>query len=156
QVKMLLAARPRCRFLLFDLRLVPGIDSSATNSFRQIKQAADGCATRLALVNMTREIESGFRITGGFSDDVLGADHLAWPLELCESAIIAAHQAPGSEARSLRGWLVRMVGAEHADQLAKECRRFEVAAGDVIVRQGDVADSMHFILEGRVSVVVNG
>jgi SulP family sulfate permease len=49
-----------------------------------------------------------------------------------------------------------MVGAEHAHQLAKECRRLEVAAGDVIVRQGDGANSMHFILEGRVGIVVNG
>ena len=40
-IKALLVARPGCRFLLFDLRLVNGIDSSATNSFRQIKQAAD-------------------------------------------------------------------------------------------------------------------
>ena len=56
----------------------------------------------------------------------------------------------------MREWLVRMVGAEHAHQLAKECRRLEVAAGDVIVRQGDGANSMHFILEGRVGIVVNG
>jgi len=49
-----------------------------------------------------------------------------------------------------------MVGAEHAHQLAKECRRLEVAAGDVIVRQGDGANSMHFIFEGRVGIVVNG
>ena len=155
-VKTLLVARPRCRFLLFDLRLVTGIDSSATNSFRQIKQAADGCATRLVLVNMTREIESAFRITGAISDDVLVTDNLDRALELCENAIIAAHQGPGSEARSLREWLVRMVGTEHAHQLAKDCRRLEVAAGDVIVRQGDAAESMYFILEGRVSVVVNG
>ena len=31
----------------------------------------------------------------------------------------------------MREWLVRIVGAEHAHQLAKECRRLEVAAGDV-------------------------
>ena len=152
-IKALLAARPGCHFLLFDLRLVTGIDSSATNSFRQIKQVADRCGTRLAL---TREIASAFRVTGVISNDVLVADDLDHALELCENAIIAAHQAPGGEARSLREWLVRMVGAEHAQQLAKECQRLEVAAGDVIVRQGDAAHSMLFILEGRVSVVVNG
>jgi sulfate permease, SulP family len=35
-------------------------------------------------------------------------------------------------------------------------RNIEVAAGETIVRQGDLADSMHFLLEGRVGVVVNG
>ena len=156
-IKALLAARPRCRFLLFDLRLVTGIDSSATNSFMQIKQVADGYGTRLALVNMTREIESTFRVTGVISDDgVLLMSDLDHALEQCENAIINAHHAPGSEARSLLAWLVQMVGAEHAYHLAKECHRLEVAAGEIIVRQGDTADAMHFILEGRVSVVVNG
>jgi SulP family sulfate permease len=41
QVKSLFASRPDCRFLLFDFRLVTGIDSSAMHSFTQIKQAAD-------------------------------------------------------------------------------------------------------------------
>jgi sulfate permease, SulP family len=155
-IKALLAARPRCRFLLFDLRLVTGIDSSATNSFRQIKQVADGYGTRLALVSMTREIESTFRNTGVISDGVLVMSDLDHALEQCENAIINAHHAPGSEARSLLAWLVQMVGAEHAYHLAKECHRLEVAAGEIIVRQGHTADAMHFILEGRVSVVVNG
>jgi SulP family sulfate permease len=126
------------------------------SQFRQIKQAADGCGTRLALVNMTREIESAFRITGVISDDVLVVSDLDHALEQCENEIIKAHRAPGSESRSLLAWLVQMVGAEHAHQLAKECHRVEVAAGETIVRQGDAADSMLFILEGRVSVVVNG
>jgi MFS superfamily sulfate permease-like transporter len=42
-VKELLGRRPECRFLLFDFRLVTGIDSSATHSFSQIKQAATDC-----------------------------------------------------------------------------------------------------------------
>ena len=38
-VKALLAQQPNCRFLIFDFRRVTGIDSSATQSFAQIKQA---------------------------------------------------------------------------------------------------------------------
>ena len=155
-VKGLLAERPHCRFIVFDLRLVTGTDSSATNSFKQIKQVADGCGTQLALVNMTRELESAFRTTGVISDDVLVVSDLDHALEQCENAIIAAHQTSGSEAKSLFAWLTQMVGAEHAHDLAKECQRLEVAAGEIIVRQGEAADSMHFILDGRVSVVVNG
>src|SRR5262249_32402412 len=47
--KALLVAQPRSRFLLFDFRLVTGIDSSATHSFRQIKQLASRCGARLVL-----------------------------------------------------------------------------------------------------------
>ena len=45
-VKALLSAQPDCRFLIFDFRLVTGINSSATHSFAQIKQAAAACGTR--------------------------------------------------------------------------------------------------------------
>ena len=35
------------------------------------------------------------------------------------------------------------------------CRRIEVEPGDIIARQGEQADAMHFILEGRVGIVVD-
>jgi len=132
-IKGLLAARPRCRFLLFDFRLVTGIDSSATNSFRQINQLADACGARLLLVNMTPEIHSVFRISGLISGDVLVASDLDRALELCENAIIEAYQAHGSESESLHEWLVEAVGAAHAPQLVQECQRMEVTAGEASV-----------------------
>jgi len=54
-VKALLARHPECRFLLFDFKLVTGIDSSAAYSFAQIKRTAQdprhqtgaGCTFRL-------------------------------------------------------------------------------------------------------------
>jgi sulfate permease, SulP family len=154
-VKVLLAARPQCRFLLFDFRLVTGIDSSATNSFRQIKEVADACGARLVLVNMTPEIHDVFRISGLTSGDVLVASDLDRALELCENAIIEAYQAGGSESESLHEWLVDVVGTEHASPLVQECQRIEVAPGEIIARQGDRADAMHFILRGRMSIVVD-
>ena len=56
----------------------------------------------------------------------------------------------------MRAWLSEALGdAEHADRLAKYCRRLEVEAGDVIARQDEPAASMHFILEGRVGIIVD-
>ncbi len=45
-VKELLGRWPECQFLLFDFRLVTGIDSSATHSFSQIKDATAECRAR--------------------------------------------------------------------------------------------------------------
>ena len=39
--------------------------------------------------------------------------------------------------------------------LVEQCVRIDVAAGDIIARQGDLADAMHFILDGRVSILVD-
>jgi SulP family sulfate permease len=61
QVKELFAQWPDTRFLLFDLRLVTGIDSSAMHSFTQIKRAADDIGARLVLVNLSPELSTAFR-----------------------------------------------------------------------------------------------
>src|SRR5262249_39566205 len=122
-IKALLAAQPRCRFLLFDFRVVTGIDSSATHSFRQIKQLAGRCGARIMLANMSPDIQSAFEITGMISGDVLVASDLDHALEQCEDAIIQAYEVPGTEAESMREWLAQVVGAKHAADLARVCQR---------------------------------
>ncbi len=155
QVKALFATHPDCRFLLFDFRLVTGIDSSAMHSFTQIKQAADDLGTRLVLVSLTAELQSAFRNRGFISDDVILANDLDHALESCEKAVIASHSGEGSDARSLRQWFTQTLGsADYAEQLAESCERIEVNQDGIIASQGDPADCMHFILEGRVGIIV--
>ncbi len=155
-VKALFARQPECRFLIFDFRRVTGIDSSATQSFAQIKQAATEAGSRIVLTNLSPELERPFRSAGFLSDGVIVAADLDRALESCEQAIIDAHQAEGSDSRSLRAWLSEALGdPQLADCLAEYCRRLEVKAGGIIARQGEPAASMHFILEGRVGIIVD-
>ncbi len=155
-VKALLARHPACRFLIFDFRRVTGIDSSATQSFAQIKQATTEAGARIVLVNLTPELERPFRTAGFISDDIIVASDLDRALESCEQAIINMHQGEGSDSRSLRAWLSEALGdPQLADRLAGYCRRLDVRTGDIIARQGEPAASMHFILEGRVGVIVD-
>lgn len=155
-VKTLLARQPDCRFLIFDFRNVTGIDSSATQSFAQIKQAATEAGARIVLVNLTPELERPFRTAKFISDDIIVAADLDRALESCEETIIEAHRGDGGDFRSLRAWLTEALGNwQLADSLAQYCRRLEVQAGDIIARQGDPAASMHFILEGRVGIMVD-
>jgi SulP family sulfate permease len=155
QVKTLLASRPECRFLLFDLRLVTGIDSSATHNFVQIKEAATESGARLVLVNLTPEKRRVFHANRLDTQDVVVASDLDHALESCEEAIIKAHQPDANEGRSLEGWLTNTLGsAEYAAQLAQRCTRQEVKAGHDIARQGEPSDAMHFIFQGRVGIFV--
>ncbi len=155
-VKALLARQPHCRFLIFDFRLVTGIDSSATHSFAQIRQAAAASGARIVLVNLNEELRRAFRTARFLADDVIVASDLDRALEACEQEIIEEHRADGSEARSLRAWLAEALGnAGYAERLAAFCRPLDVKADDVIARQGDPAASMHFILEGRVGIIVD-
>jgi len=155
-VKELIKNYPGCRFLIFDFRRVTGIDSSATHSFAQMKQVAAETGARIVLVNLAPELERAFRAARFVAEDVVVATDLDRALESCEHEIINAHRAKGSDAKSLHGWLSEALGgSELADALAGYCRRLEVQAGEVIARQGDAAASMHFILEGRVGIIVD-
>jgi SulP family sulfate permease len=154
-VKALVTRRPECRFLIFDFHRVTGIDSSATQSFAQIKQAAADAGAKIVLVNLTPEIERAFRTARFITDDIVVAADLDRALEACEQQIIDTHRGKDGESRSLRTWLSESLGDPAlAESLATYCRRLDVEAGDVIARQGDAAPSMHFIVEGRVGIIV--
>jgi sulfate permease, SulP family len=150
KVKALLAGQPNCRFLLFDFRLVVGIDSSATHSFTQIKDAADEKRVRLVLVNLAPELR--IRV---HTDSAIVVSDLDHALESCEEAIIEAHR-PDEAGFSLHAWLADALGStEYADRLTKCCTRLEVQPGQDVVRQGERSESMHFILNGRVGIFVS-
>lgn len=154
-VKALLARHPECRYLVFDFKLVTGIDSSAAYSFAQIKRSAQDLGVRLALVHLPPPAEKTLRSSGFITDDVLIFDELDHALEQCENAIIAEHQGHAQEEADLRDWFTGIVGsADDAEALMHRCQRIEVEAGEIIVRAGEAANSMHFILEGRVGIMV--
>ena len=155
KVKALIAGQPHCRFLLFDFRLVIGIDSSATHSFTQIKDAADEKGVRLVLVNLTPELRRAFQAIRAHTDSVIVASDLDHALESCEDAIIEVHR-PDEAGSSLHSWLAGALGStECADRLGKCCIRLEVQPGEDVARQGEPSESMHFILKGRVGIFVS-
>ena len=154
-VKALLARQPECRFLVFDFKLVTGIDSSAAYSFAQIKRAALDLGIRPVLVHLSPAAQKALRSSGFISDEVSIVPELDHALEWCENEIIAQHQDLEKEEVSLRDWFTQILGTEQdAASLIHRCQRIEVDAGETIVRAGDAADSMHFILDGRVGIMV--
>src|SRR5262249_4381525 len=120
------------------------------------KQLAHEHGARIVLTRLSRDLENAFQISGFISDNIMVAPSLDHALELCEDTIIEAHRTQGSEARTPRQWFTEVLGsAERADQLIQLCTRLEVHPGQIIAREGDPADSMHFILDGRVGIMVN-
>jgi SulP family sulfate permease len=123
------------------------------HSFTQIKQAAREAGARLVLVNLTPEIRRNFAQLVTASDIV--ADDLDRALELCENAIVTAHSTHDQEGRDLTAWLSQALGSpQYGEQLAHCCERLEVRTGEIVARQGEPADSMHFIVSGRLGIVV--
>jgi SulP family sulfate permease len=155
-VKTLLTQHPECRFLLFDFKLVTGVDSSAAYSFAQIKRAAVERGIKLVLVHLSAATEKVLRSSEFISQDVSIMPELDRALEWCENEIIAQHQDRAQEVADLKGWFTQILGSdEDATELIDRCERIEVNADEVIVRVGESADSMHFILDGRVGVMIS-
>jgi SulP family sulfate permease len=156
-VKRLLARHPECRFLLFDFKLVTGIDSSAAYSFAQIKRTASDLGIKLVLVHLPPAAEKALRSSEFISDEVSIVSELDRALESCENEIIAQHQGREQEEANLRDWFTQILGTEEdAVELIHRCERLEVDPGEIIVRSGEAADSMHFILDGRLGVMIGG
>lgn len=156
QVKALLASTPECRFLLFDFRLVTGVDSSAMHSFTQIKQATDEAGARLVLVNLSPDLEAAFRTHHIVTDDVTVTSDFDRALEICERAVIKRYLPRGSERPTLRDWLTEALGrSDLAGELIAYCEELHFDKGEIIASQGDGADCMHFIMDGRVAIVVH-
>jgi sulfate permease, SulP family len=154
-VKALLARHPECRFLVFDFKLVTGIDSSAAYSFDQIKRTAQERGIKLVLVHLPSAAEKALRSSGFITQEVGIVPELDHALEECENEIIVQHQGLEQEEASLRDWFTQILGTtEDATELIHRCERLEVDAGEIIVSAGDAADSMHFILDGRVGIMI--
>jgi sulfate permease, SulP family len=154
-VKALIARHPECRFLVFDFKLVTGIDSSAAYSFDQIKRTAHDLGIRLVLVHLPSAAEKALRSSGFVSSEVSIVPELDHALEWCENEIISQHRGREGEEANLRDWFTQILGTEQdAAELMGRCERLEVGAGEIIVNAGDAADSMHFILDGRVGIMI--
>jgi len=154
-VKALLQRHPECRFLVFDFKLVTGIDSSAAYSFAQIKRTAHDRGIQLVLVHLPAAAEKALRSSEFVTHEVRIVAELDHALEWCENQIIVQHKDLEQEEASLRDWFTQILGTDReAGELIHCCQRIEVNAGEIIVRAGDAADSMHFILDGRVGIMI--
>lgn len=154
-VRALLQHHPECRYLVFDFKLVTGIDSSAAYSFAQIRRSAIESGVKLVLVNLPSATERMLRSGEFLSGDILVMPELDHALEWCENEIIVRHRGHEQDDGDLQSWFVAILGNKHdAAELAQRCERVEVGALEIIARAGERADSMLFILNGRVGVTV--
>lgn len=157
-VKALLSDHPECRHLVFDFSLVNGLDSSAAYSFDQIKRLAQERDVQLVLVALSARLEAALRGSQFIAGNLVLMRDLDRALEWCEGELIARHARQRlADEQTLSDWLAGVLGGHAmADELIRRCRRVVVRSGDIIARAGEPASSMHFIVEGRVNIILPG
>lgn len=158
-----LAARPprSVSHVVLDFGLVTGVDASATLSLTKLRNHCDQQGTTLLFASMPPEVARALA-----RDGFLGARQgepppfadinaaLAW----CEERLLARAGLAPDEAESLAGfepWLQAQLGpAVRAADFIAYLERHDVAAAQVLYRQGEASDEIDLVAAGRLVVDV--
>jgi sulfate permease, SulP family len=147
-------ARTTVRFLVLDLRHVAGIDTSALQALRR---GAAMAAPRDAELVLTGVPDRAAEAVGTAAEGVLGlrvVDDLDRALQWCEDRLLDTAGPVERDARTgLRVRLTDELGSPAlADRLLARLQPRRLAAGELLVRQGEVRRELWFVETGTVTV----
>jgi SulP family sulfate permease len=142
------------RFIVVDLWLVRGLDSSSAMAFSKVRRLAIDRQAQLVMTGVSplltaRLKRAGFDLA---AEPVRVFPDLDRGLEWCENRLIARAglhaQAPGA------------VGLSNVDLGSPALRRYlqpvKLAAGEKVIRQGEASDALYIVGQGLVSVYLHG
>ncbi len=149
------AASAGVRLLILDFSAVIGVDSSAVSIFSRSQNAARSEGIGLILSGLDREATA--LLSGAAAPWAMRAASIDEALEAAENALLKVHRAEIPAACGESGWFARALGDPAlAEALSGYLERSRRAAGEVLCRQGDPADSLLFVERGTVAVIVEG
>lgn len=171
QIRQRIATRdlPPLRFAVFDFQLVSGLDSSALQSFRKIKQLAEAHTIILVFTHLSPQIHRQF-VAGKYieQDDPMirifpDLDH---GVEWCEERILTGEeireksgQKQGEQAflESVFDDLMQFLDQQEAfetivAEMMPYFERQESEKGCYLIRQGDPPEALYFIESALATV----
>jgi SulP family sulfate permease len=159
QIKEIVEAqRGSCRSLILDFRQVLGIDSSAVMSFVKLRQIADREGFVVVLSAVPPQVEVALRAGGLLGDGDNSTcrvfQNIDSALEWCEDRLLTEIMTREEALGSAEEWLAREIGsAPLFARLASYLEVVEYQPGDILIQQGDAADSLYLLYAGRVTVL---
>ncbi|MBI5959335.1 MAG: SLC26A/SulP transporter family protein [Chloroflexi bacterium] len=148
-------ALPNLKYVVFDFRLVTGLDSSAELGFRRIQQLAQTHGIGLVFTHLSPQAASRLNkeILQGENCQVFpDLDH---GVEWCENHLIEKFTSVGLVAHP-KTFMQQIKEVLPSPQAYSDLMQYfecqEVGAGDYLIRQGEQAAGIFFIETGQVSV----
>ena len=160
-------------FILLDMQLVQGIDSSAIKSFQKLAQHAEKRHFDLILVNISPKIRQPFEADGFTSEDyecLSEFNDLDHATEWCEDRIIksAGEALKSAQQQAQRDDDQDLMAAVYSDMMAaldtqvlfetvldkmtSYLHKLEVSPGDLLFRQKESSRDLYFISRGQVTL----
>jgi SulP family sulfate permease len=146
----------RLCFIVLDFKRVTGIDSSVVLSFRKMKQLVRPHHARIVLTGLSSGSRSLLEKANVLDEDqvtFISIEDLDQGVEWCENQLLQSTGVFTKEShRTIEQQLATLCGdAKSAARIIEYLERMELPPGTCIIQQGDTADSLYFIEEGRVT-----
>jgi SulP family sulfate permease len=155
-------AQDPLRYIILDFRRVSGLDSSAVLSFVKGQQLAGGQGITLVLTHTSENIKRSFEQGGLLKSDPtgqVGASLHIFPdldhgLEWCEEQLLEMERITLMHVPVTLSAQLFDSGFEKANtaRLMKFLEPVKVEPGEYLIRQGEDADKLYFIVLGSVSI----
>ena len=147
------AGAKKVRYCVLDFSKVTGIDSTGILSFARMIQWSQEQGIRLIMTGLAEKTQKQFiqensDIEGETLKFFADADH---GLEWCENEIVAANLADLRMEKDISEQLKALLTDGKVEKLIPFLQRREYRAGDYLIREGDAADFIYFILSGQVT-----
>ena len=150
--------QPRLRFVLFDFRLVPQLDSTAMLSFSKIQQLGEAHGLVLVLTQLAPSIRRQFDqalLPHSGAPNVRVFPDLDHGLEWCENELLADADPPGSAVRTLHAHLAQIVPeATNLDRLLAYFEQRTIPRGDYLIHPNEPPEDMFFVESGQVTAQI--
>ncbi len=156
---MIKAQKGSCRSLILDFRQVLGIDSSAVMSFIKLRQIADREGFTLVLSEMPPQVAHALQVGGlignGHNRTCRVFTNTDGALEWCEENLLDEIKVEDVSLASADNWLASEIGSDAMfTRLTDYLEVVKCQTGDLLIRQGEVGDSLYLLFAGRVTVLL--
>lgn len=158
QIRASLQSPEPPRAIVFDFRMVSGLDSSTVLSFAKLRQLVRAHDTVLCFSHLSDPVarQLGREVFKGSDDPLchvfLDLDHA---VEWCENRILDAlhHAGTALHLHTLRDRMADQLGsADYADAFMQYLECMEVNAQHILTRQGDPPRGLFFIESGQITI----
>jgi SulP family sulfate permease len=142
-------------YVILDFKMVTGLASAAGIGFKKLYRLMDEYDVELVIASAPLELEQHFEDTGllGEGGGFRVFLDLNYAMEWCENRVLDGENLLHLNDLSLAKLLEPVFPVpEHIPALMKVLKKVVFYKGDVVLRQGEVSDSMYFVESGRLDV----
>ncbi len=170
--KLVTSADKPIRYIVMDLKLVQGIDSSAVKSFAKLAKYLEQQVVTLLLVNLSDQLRKTFEVDG-FTNNNYAMLHeysdLDYATEYCEDQIIqteidklekARQEGKDTDSGLMQAVYSDMMAAldiqvmfeELTERMQTYLDKLEISIGDRLYKQNEISSDIYFIIRGQITL----